>query len=112
MPDAIPDDPAANPCTSENGLAADPSWFSNEASNYNRRMAAGKSLETELRQVIDAIPVLVWCNYADGPNEFLNKKWHDYTGLSHEESHGWGWQVAFHPEDLPPLMEKWRALLA
>jgi len=112
MPDAIPDDPAANPCTSENGLSADPSWFSNEASNYNRRMAAGKSLETELRQVIDAIPVLVWCNYADGPNEFLNKKWHDYTGLSHEGSHGWGWQVAFHPEDLPALMEKWRALLA
>ena len=35
----------------------------------------------------------------------------DYTGLAPEESHGWGWQVAFHPEDLPPLMEKWRELL-
>src|SRR5437016_13547645 len=41
----------------------------------------------------------------------LNKKWHEYTGLSPEESHGWGWQVAFHPEDLPLLMEKWRELL-
>jgi PAS domain S-box-containing protein len=68
--------------------------------------------ETKVRQVIDAIPVLAWCNFADGPNEFLNKRWHDYTGLSHEESHGWGWQVAFHPEDLLPLMEKWRELLA
>jgi formate hydrogenlyase transcriptional activator len=68
--------------------------------------------EAKLRQVIDAIPVLAWCNYADGPNEFLNKRWHDYTGLSHEESHGWGWQVAFHPEDLPTLMEKWQVLLA
>src|SRR5580698_7998117 len=68
--------------------------------------------EAKLRQVIDTIPTLAWCNLADGPNEFLNKRWHDYTGLSHEESHGWGWQVAFHPEDLPPLMEKWRALLA
>ena len=28
-----------------------------------------------------------------------------------EESNGWGWQVAFHPEDVPPLMEKWRELL-
>ena len=93
-------------------MAVDPSWFSNETSHYNRRMAAGKNSETKLRQVIDAIPVLAWCNYADGPNEFLNKRWHDYTGLSHEESHGWGWQGAFHPEDLPPLLEKWRALLA
>src|ERR1700730_13219193 len=67
--------------------------------------------ETKLRQVIDTIPTLAWCNLPDGPNEFLNKRWHDYTGLSPEESHGWGWQVAFHPEDMPPLMAKWRGLL-
>jgi formate hydrogenlyase transcriptional activator len=70
-----------------------------------------KKSETKLRQVIDAIPTMAWCNLPDGPNEFLNKSWHDYTGLAPEESHGWGWQVAFHPEDLPPLMEKWRELL-
>ena len=67
--------------------------------------------EARLRQVIDTIPTLAWCNLSDGPNELLNKKWHEYTGLSPEESHGWGWQVAFHPEDLPLLMEKWRELL-
>jgi len=70
-----------------------------------------KKSEAKLRQVIDAIPTLAWCNLPDGPNEFLNKRWHDYTGLPSESSHGWGWQVAFHPEDLPPLMEKWRELL-
>ena len=67
--------------------------------------------ESKLRQVIDAIPTLAWCNLPDGPNEFLNKGWHEYTGLSPEESHGWGWQAAFHPEDLPPLMERWRKML-
>ena len=71
-----------------------------------------KKSEAKLRQVIDAIPTLAWCNLPDGPNEFLNKGWHEYTGLSPEESHGWGWHVAFHPEDLPPLMEKWRKMLA
>jgi formate hydrogenlyase transcriptional activator len=70
-----------------------------------------KKSEAKLRQVIDAIPTLAWCNLPDGPNEFLNKRWHDYTGLLPESSHGWGWQVAFHLEDLPPLMEKWRELL-
>ena len=61
--------------------------------------------------MIDAIPALAWCNLPDGPNEFLNKPWHEYTGLSAEESHGWGWQTAFHPDDLPPLMEKWMKML-
>jgi formate hydrogenlyase transcriptional activator len=70
-----------------------------------------KRAEAKIRQVVDAIPTLAWCNLPDGPNEFLNKRWHDYTGLSPEESHGWGWQVAFHPEDLPPLMKKWQELL-
>jgi PAS domain S-box-containing protein len=61
--------------------------------------------------VIDAIPALAWCNLPDGPNEFLNKGWHEYTGLSPEQSHGWGWQGAFHPEDLPQLMERWLNML-
>ena len=66
-----------------------------------------KRSETKLRRVIDTIPTLAWCNLPDGPNEFLNKGWHEYTGLSPEDSHGWGWQAAFHPEDLPPLMRRW-----
>jgi len=66
-----------------------------------------KSSETKLRRVIDTIPTLAWCNLVDGTNEFLNKGWHEYTGLSPEDSHGWGWQAAFHPEDLPPFMKRW-----
>jgi PAS domain S-box-containing protein len=71
-----------------------------------------KNSEVRLRQVIDAIPALAWCNLPDGPNEFLNKRWHEYTGLSPEQSSGWGWQVALHPDDLPNLMEKWTKMLA
>src|SRR5262247_2333351 len=71
-----------------------------------------KQWEAPLRKIIDTIPALVWCGLPDGSKEFLNKRWHDYTGLSPEESHGWGWQASFHPEDLPRLMDKWRELLA
>jgi PAS domain S-box-containing protein len=48
--------------------------------------------EAKLRQVIDTIPTMAWCNLADGPNEFLNKRWHE----SPQESQGWGWQAASH----------------
>ncbi|HEU5400565.1 MAG TPA: hypothetical protein VFU86_04360, partial [Terriglobales bacterium] len=36
-----------------------------------------KKSEAKLRQVIDAIPAIAWCNLPDGPNEFLNKSWHE-----------------------------------
>ncbi|MGA8670907.1 MAG: PAS domain-containing protein [Terracidiphilus sp.] len=67
--------------------------------------------EANLRRVIDTIPSLSWCNLPDGPNEFLSKGWHDYTGMSPEEAHGWGWSASFHPDDLPPLMNRWQELL-
>jgi formate hydrogenlyase transcriptional activator len=70
-----------------------------------------KNSETKLRQVIDTIPTLAWCNLPDGSNEFLNRRWHEYTGLSPEESHGRGWQTAIHPDDRAPLTEKWQSLL-
>jgi formate hydrogenlyase transcriptional activator len=70
-----------------------------------------KNSERKLRQVIDTIPTLAWSILPDGSNEFLNKRWHEYTGLSPEESHGSGWQVAIHPEDRAPLLQKWQGLL-
>ena len=65
-----------------------------------------KNSESKLRQVIDTIPALAWCMLPDGSIEFLNRRWHEYTGLSPEESHGSGWQVAIHPEDRAPLVEQ------
>src|SRR6266436_6412229 len=74
-----------------------------------------KKRESQLRQFIDTIPTLAWCNLPDGSNEFLNQRWHDYTdytGLSPEDAHGWGWKATIHPDDLSNLMDKWGILLA
>ena len=61
--------------------------------------------------IIDAIPTLAWCARPGGSNEFLNRRWHDYTGLSLQEGLGWGWKAAIHPDDLGRLMAKWETLL-
>src|SRR6202161_2510239 len=68
--------------------------------------------EDSLRQVIDTLPALVWCTRPDGSTEFLNKRWHDYTGFSPEESRARGWQPTVHPEDLPGVVAKGQELLA
>jgi formate hydrogenlyase transcriptional activator len=68
--------------------------------------------ETRLRTIIDTIPALAGCCFTDGTAEFMNRRWLEYTGLSHEEATGWGWQRPFHPEDLERVMKTWRAILA
>ncbi|MGB8542736.1 MAG: sigma 54-interacting transcriptional regulator [Candidatus Acidiferrales bacterium] len=65
----------------------------------------------DVRLVVDRIPAFTWSAHADGSVEFVNQPWREYAGLSPEESQGWGWQVAIHPEDLPTLMRKWGELL-
>src|SRR5713226_290260 len=65
----------------------------------------------DVRLIVDRIPAFTWSAHADGSVEFVNQRWREYAGLSAEESQGWGWQAAIHPEDLPSLMEKWRGLL-
>jgi formate hydrogenlyase transcriptional activator len=69
-----------------------------------------RSSEPRLREIVDKIPTLAWCNLPDGSNEFLNRQWHDYTGLSPHEAHGEGWKIAIHPADLPSLTAQWGTL--
>ena len=68
--------------------------------------------ESQLRDMIDTIPALAWSCLPDGANEFTNKRWRDYTGLSQAEAFGSGWQRTFHPDDLGKVMENWRAVQA
>jgi formate hydrogenlyase transcriptional activator len=88
-------------------------WYGSSVEIEDRKQAELKmsGSEAELRRIIDTIPALAWCNLPDGSNEFLNKRWHDYTGLSPEESGGSGWQTVIHPQDLPRMMEKWQEVL-
>src|SRR5271163_1266213 len=65
----------------------------------------------DIRLLVDRIPAFTWSTHPDGSVEFVNQRWREYAGLSAEESQGWGWQAAIHPEDLPSLMEKQRELL-
>ena len=77
-----------------------------------KRLNSMQASEDSLRTMIDKIPILAWSCRPDGSVEFLNQRWLDYTGLPPEESLGWGWKVAIHPEDLEKLMATWLGLLA
>ena len=97
---------------SEEELIAERSGQRRAREDLEKTPAEARLSEAWLRKIIDTIPTQAYCNLPDGTNEFSNKRWQHYTGLTSEESSGWGWQAAFHPEDLPRTMDTWRALLA
>src|SRR6267143_5796679 len=71
-----------------------------------------RNSEARLRKIIDTIPTLAWWTLPDGTGIFLNRRWHEYTGLSLEVVRGWGWQNAIHPEDLKDVQDKWLGRVA
>jgi PAS domain S-box-containing protein len=65
----------------------------------------------KLQDVIETIPAMAWTARPDRSNEFVNKRWAEYTGLSVEDTAGFGWAAAVHPDDRQPYVDKWRAAL-
>ncbi len=66
-------------------------------------------LESSLRYrfLADAMPQMVWTTRPDGSVDYFNQRWYEYTGLTPEESLGWGWQAALHPDDVARCTERW-----
>ncbi|MBV9124816.1 MAG: response regulator [Planctomycetes bacterium] len=60
----------------------------------------------------EALPQLVWTARPDGWANYFNTRWLEYTGLSLEQSQGWGWHWAVHPEDLSACLDRWQQALA
>ena len=71
-----------------------------------------KKSEDQLQTIIDAIPAQVWCALPDGSSEFQNRPWLEYSGLSAEESRGWGWRNVLHPDDAEQFLNKWLEIRA
>ncbi len=66
----------------------------------------------KFRAMADAMPQMVWTARADGFIDYYNQQWFDYTGLTLEETQGWGWKQTQHPEDVQRSVDKWIVSLA
>jgi PAS domain S-box-containing protein len=60
--------------------------------------------------LVDALPQLAWSARADGHTDYLSPQWLAYTGQTLEQSTGFGWTRALHPDDVPRALQKWQAI--
>jgi diguanylate cyclase (GGDEF)-like protein/PAS domain S-box-containing protein len=68
--------------------------------------------EGYFRTVAEALPGMMWTAGPDGAVDFVNSRWHEYTGLSLEQTGGAGCEKALHPDDLPVTIERWKHSVA
>jgi PAS domain S-box-containing protein len=63
--------------------------------------------EERYRYLADAMPQIVWTARPDGYIDYYNRRWFEYTGLTIEQTKGWGWQPVLHPDDVERCLRRW-----
>jgi PAS domain S-box-containing protein len=72
-----------------------------------RSVAALQRGERRYRSLVEATAAIVWNTPASGEFETPQPWWSEFTGQSFEESRGWGWLQAIHPEDRGKVAHAW-----
>jgi PAS domain S-box-containing protein len=63
--------------------------------------------EQEFRMSNDTMPSMIWSADANGGDEWFNKEWYEYTGLTPNEARNGGWKYVFHPDDRAESAATW-----
>jgi PAS domain S-box-containing protein len=63
--------------------------------------------EHRYRYLADSMPQILWTARPDGYLDYCNRRWVEYTGMTLEQTEGWGWQPAIHPDDVERCLRRW-----
>jgi two-component system CheB/CheR fusion protein len=63
---------------------------------------------SELRQMAESLPALVWGCRPDGNCDYVSPRWVEYTGAPARELLHYGWLNQVHPDDREEAREAWR----
>ena len=80
-----------------------------DASAARALEASLREQATQLRQMAEVLPTLVWGSRPDGSCEYVNRRWLEYTGLGEAELLRYGWLEQVHPDEREQTWDSWRA---
>src|SRR5262249_28048886 len=63
--------------------------------------------EAQYRALIEMTPLAVWITDTRDRSVYANRYWHEFSGMTAEETAGWGWMNALHPEDVIKVKAEW-----
>jgi PAS domain S-box-containing protein len=70
--------------------------------------AKAEASERYYRFLAETIPQIVWTAQPDGSVDYYNERWYEYTGLTLDQTQGWGWDAVLHPNDVQPCLDRWK----
>jgi PAS domain S-box-containing protein len=82
------------------------------AISQSRAVESLHESEQRFRTMADSMPQLAWMTQQDGYIFWYNRRWYEYTGTTPEQMEGWGWQSVHDPDELPRVLERWKAAIA
>jgi PAS domain S-box-containing protein len=79
------------------------------AAAIQRRRAedALRDSERHFRALADSVPEIVWTSLPDGRCDYVNQRWFDFTGMTLEDTKGFGWVSALHEGDVERSTDDW-----
>ena len=82
-----------------------------DVTEYRKTEEALHDSERRFRALANAIPNIAWTADASGNIDYLNQRWYEHTGFTPEQSLGWGFLAALHPEDVEATVRTRRQAL-
>lgn len=82
-----------------------------DVSRHMRTEDALRQSEERFRRLANSVPAFVWTATPEGQVNYVNDPWYAYSGLGREQTAGFGWLDAIHPEDRDRCMAAYREAL-
>jgi len=95
-----------SPIPAPDGSAKTVSMLSRDITERKQAEESLRHSEERYRSLTLATSQIVWTAAADAMLGDM-PAWNEFTGQSVEESQGWGWAQALHPDDLEKTQKKW-----
>lgn len=96
-----------SPYRDENGEIIGLIGISTDITERKKAENALQQSELSFRTLADSMPQIFWTAQPDGTVDYYNQRWYDYTGMTIEQSQGWGWKPILHPDDLQRCIDLW-----
>ena len=82
---------------------------STDVTEEQRALAALRESEERFRTMADGLPLIVWVHDAEGQQQFVNRTFLEFFGVSEAQMTGGRWQLLMHPDDAQAYADEFLA---
>ncbi len=78
-----------------------------DVTDYERVRGALRRSQKWFQELANFVPQIIWTANSEGAVSYFNKRWYEFSGLRPQQSLGFAWTQAIHPEDYSRACESW-----